>query len=151
MHHTRTLYTSERMKNILLILLISLCSTIEAQNLDNLGINNSYLLNSEEAKYLNKSVGTQLGYFDFKDKKVIFSEGNSARLITKRDYFKRLVKPYLKDGKDMVNFLVILTDKEKKESGGFDAIIVAWSKIGLTKKRKKVIIKKMNKTLYNNY
>ncbi|MGK0296027.1 MAG: hypothetical protein ACI884_002202 [Ulvibacter sp.] len=138
------------MKNILLILLVSLCSAIQAQNLDSLGINDNYLLNSEEAKYLNKSVGTQLGTFDFKDKKVIFTEGNSARLITKGDYFKRLVKPYLKDGKDMVNYLVILTDEEKKESGGFDAIIVAWSKIGLTKKREKAIIKKMNKTVYNN-
>ncbi len=148
--HILALYTIERMKNILLILLVSLCSTIEAQNLDSLGVDDSYLLNSEEVKYLNKSVGTQFGSFDFKDKKVIFSEGNSAKLITKRDYFKRLVKPYLKDGKDMVNFLVILTDEEKKKSGGFDAIIVAWSKIGLTKKRKKMIIKKMNKTVYNN-
>jgi hypothetical protein len=137
------------MKNFLLILLISLSSAIQAQNLDSLGINDDYLLNSEEAKYLNKSVGTQLGTFDFNGKKVILSEGNSARIITKSDYFKRLVKPYLKDGKDMVNYLVILTDEEKKESCGFDAIIVAWSKIGLTKKRRKAIIKKMKKTVYN--
>lgn len=137
------------MKNILLILLISLSSALQAQNLDSLGINDDYLLNSEEAKYLNKSVGTELGTFDFNGKKVILSEGNSAIIITKSDYFQRLVKPYLKAGKDMVNYLAILTDEEKEESGGFDAIIVAWSKIGLTKKRRKAIIKKMNKTVYN--
>lgn len=138
------------MKNVLLILLISLYSLTKAQNLDSLGVNDNYILNNEEAKYLNKSVGTQLGAFDFKNKKVIFSEGNIARLINKSDYFERLVKPYLMDGKDMVNYLVILTDEEKQDSGGFDAIIVAWSKIGLTNKRKRTIIKKMNKTVYNN-
>ena len=60
------------MKNIFLILLVSLCSAVQAQNIDSLGTNNHCLLNSEEAEYLNKSVGTQLGTFDFKDKKVIF-------------------------------------------------------------------------------
>jgi hypothetical protein len=137
------------MKNFLLILLISVSTALQAQNLDSLGINDDYILNSEEAKYLNKSVGIQLGAFDFNGKKVILSEGKSARIITKCDYFQRLVKPYLKDGKDMVNYLVILADEEKEKSGGFDAIVVAWSKIGLTKKRRKAIIKEMNKTVNN--
>lgn len=135
------------MKNILLILFVSFGPVILAQNLDSLGINDDYLLNAEEAKYLNKSVGTQRGSFNFENKNVIFAEGNNARVISKRDYFNRLVKPFLKDGNDMVNYLVILSEEEKKASGGFDAIIVAWSKIGLTEKRKRKILKRMNKTI----
>ena len=139
------------MRNLIAILLF-LCanSFLHAQNIDSLGTNNNYLLNQDEATYLNNSVGTQFGQFDFINKNVVFAEGNNAKLISKSDYFKRLVKPYFAEGKDVVNCLVILTKDEKINSGGFDAIIVAWSKVGLTKKRKKTIIKEMNKTVYNN-
>ena len=133
------------MKNILLILFIPLCSILQAQIVDSLGTNDDYHLNIEEAIYLNKSVDSQLGVFDFNNKRVIFSEGNSARIIPKSDYFERLVKPALRNGKDIVNLLYILSKEEKIDSGGFHAIIVAWSKTGLTKKRKKAIIKEMNK------
>lgn len=133
------------MKNILTILFVLFYSVAQAQNLDSLGVNDNYLLNSEEAKYLNESVKGQRGSFDFNNKKVVFSKGNHATLITKSNYFEIFVKPSLKSEGDMTNYLVILTDDEKKQSGGFDAIIVAWSKIGLTKSRRKTIIRKMGK------
>ena len=52
-------------------------------------------------------------------------------------------KDYFENGSHVVNQLIILTEEEKQKSGGYDAIIVSWSKILVSGKRKERLIKKI--------
>jgi len=109
------------------------------------GQNYNPTLNLNEAAYLNKSLETQKASFDFAHTKVIFATGNNAsRIITKKQYFNQIVKPYLETNSQVVNYLVLLNPNEKRQSGGHNALLVAWSKMEVTDKRKKKIIKKMH-------
>jgi hypothetical protein len=137
-------------KTITLLLLLIACLQIDVfcQNLSELGQDNSAAVNQEEASYLNKSLESQKADFNFTGKKVLFAEGNNAsRLVTKKEYFNRIVKPYLERNSQVVNHLILLNPIEKRQSGGYDAIVVAWTKIGVSDKRKKKIIKQMNNAI----
>ena len=102
-----------------------------------------------------KWIFTKEWYFNtaFKDRKVnynfnnlklgFFYGNNGSRSQTKKQYFD-LVKNRLGNCSSASNDLVIeLTNEEKTESGGYDLIIVSWSKIIPTHKSKARMIKEL--------
>ncbi len=114
--------------------------------IDSCGLDSSTTLNKYEVKYFNQYLEKQRSRstFDFQDKKVGFAHGNFGKgLISKKEYFNMWGKDYFENGSHVVNQLIILTEEEKQQSGGYDAIIVSWSKILVSGKRKERLIKKL--------
>lgn len=118
-----------------------------SQDLDSLGIENNNILNFSEIDYLNGTLKSQLGGFNFKGKKIVFAQGhNASELLTKQEYFTKVAVPCAEqEGCHLASCIVVLNPKEKKISGGFDAIVIAWSKVCLTNKRKKKILMQLGK------
>jgi hypothetical protein len=87
----------------------------------------SDFLNCYESSFLNAVFKDSLTHFDFTNKKVGFIMGASKR--SKKDYFN-MQKKHLVDKKSPVDngHLHIFSKTQKMESGGYDAVIVYWSK-----------------------
>ncbi len=73
--------------------------------------------------------------FDFYGKKIAFAFNGS--FIDKQQYFNNW------GGKEVVNNLIILTDKEKQKANGYDAIIVSWRKQSGSKNFRKRLVKRL--------
>lgn len=130
---------------IILVFISQICIAQEIE-IDSCGLNNSPKLNKYESAYFNQTIDNQRKRFDFNfnDKSIAFAYGNYGNgLITKDEYFEKWGRDYFIGNSSVYNQLFVLTAEEIKESGGFDAIIVSWSKIGLTKKHRKKLIKKI--------
>jgi hypothetical protein len=130
---------------IIFTLLTNVCFGQEIV-IDSCGIDSLTTLNRYEIQYFNQSLEKQRmrSNFDFEDKKVGFAYGNFGKgLISRKEYFTRWGKDYFKNDSHVVNQLIILTEMEKEQSGGFDAIIVSWSKILVSGKNKDRLIKKI--------
>ena len=100
----------------------------------------------EHTKNFNRSLEKQRNRsnFDFQDKKVGFAYGNFGKgLISKKEYFNWWGKDYFENDSHVFNQLIILTEEEKEESGGYDAIIISWSKTGVYGRQKERLIKKL--------
>ncbi len=143
MHHFKTTPTL----NSLLYLWTFLFPTIlfgQSIVIDSCGLNTDRKLNKYEADYFNISLEKQRDNFDFIDKNIAFTYGNFGRTnISKKEYFDRWGRTYYKQDSHVVDILLVLTAEEKIKSGGYDAIIVSWSKIGIGKKHKKIIIDRL--------
>ncbi len=134
---------------ILLTLLTNICFG-QAILIDSCGLDNSISLNKYEAQYFNQSLEQQRRpfNFDFQDKKVGFALGNFGKgLISKKEYFDRWGRAYFENDAVVVNQLIILTEEEQQQSGGYDAIIVSWSKILVSGKHKARLIKSLKEQL----
>jgi hypothetical protein len=99
-------------------------------HLDDMGISTSSLLNSYESEYFNIIFKNARNTFDFKDKKVGFITGSSGKTQSnKKQYFDlerdRFHRKYTPSG----GTLYIFNEVQKEESGGYDAVIVYWSKV----------------------
>lgn len=106
------------------------------QNLDSMGINNEPYLNMYEVDFFNNIFLKQRKEFDFNKKKVAFLTGGSGKTLSdKKKYFdlekERLSRGYSGNG----GTLIILDEEQRKETGGYDMIILYWSKILPTKKQ----------------
>lgn len=116
-------------------------------NIDSCGLDSNAILNNHEIAYFNYHLGKKHD-FDFRNKKVAFTYGNFGKgVISKKDYFERWGREYYKLKSHVVDIPIILTDQEKIQSGGFDIIIVSWSKILPTGKSRQKLIKRVNKKL----
>lgn len=62
-------------------------------------------------------------------------------IIDKKQYFSNW------GGKDVENSLLVLTEKEKMESGGFDAVVVSWSKIKISNRSRRRLLAKLKASL----
>ena len=113
--------------------------------IDSCGVENSNILNRYEAEYFNRSMKNQRfpTTFDFYGKKIGFFFDIARFPISKKEYFDRWGKEYYENQSGVVNQLIVLNKIEKAESGGYDAIIVSWSKFKVTKGQKKKMIKKL--------
>ena len=112
--------------------------------IDSCGLDNEIKLNKYESSYFHKTLNEVPKDFSFFNKIVGFAYGNSGKIIiSKRDYFDRWGKSYFEKGNKVINTLIILNENEKAKSGGYDAIIVSWSKINIDDKRRQKIIKKL--------
>src|SRR5690554_5248521 len=130
---------------IILTLFTQICLGQEIE-IDSCGVDRSSKLNKYEVQYFNQTLEKQRkrSHFDFQEKRIGFAYGNfGKRLITKKEYFDRWGKNYYKDNSQVVDQLIILTEKEKEESEGYDAIIVSWSKFLVSGKQKERLIKKL--------
>ena len=117
--------------------------------IDSCGVNSNPSLNKFEAQYFNQTCQKQRNgsCFDFSNKTIGFAFGNFGNeLVTKAEYFERWGKDYYKRNSDVVNQLIVLTDEEKKHSGGYDAIVVSWSKFVISQRSKEKLIKKLKRS-----
>lgn len=100
-------------------------------------------LNEGEAEFLNNYFNETRELFDFRGKKIVFVSGSTGKTyITKHQYFEDIRKWNDANSKISTS-LIVFTEKEKKESGGYDAIVTAWVKV-LTRKRQASIVKELS-------
>lgn len=99
--------------------------------LNSIGVDNNPLLNDYESAYINIIFKKSRKDFDFKDKKVGFITGSSGKTISnKKNYFNMQKKSLVNKNFPCDNgVLYIFNETQKKESGGYDAAIVYWSKV----------------------
>ena len=107
-------------------------------NIDEMGKDNSSILNEYEGKYLNYIFNIDPQDFNLVGKKVGF-------LGSKKDYFKQTRERfYSKSTIVGGSSLYIFNAEQKAESGGYDAAIVYWSKFSLPIED---VVKRLKKTL----
>jgi hypothetical protein len=134
------------MKNLLTILIVIIVAqTGFGQDIDSLGVNDDNHINKHEAIFLTNSLKNQKIEFDFENSKIAFSYGNYAKRTSKSDYFKKYIIPRIKNGESVGDIFYLFSKEEKLKSGGFDGVVLVWSKIGLTKRRRKVLVKELSK------
>ena len=116
---------------------LSKCEKEKPTYLYELGLDDNPILTKSESEYFNRAFKDGKANYDFTNLKVGFFFGNNgARIQTKKQYFD-LVKNRLGNCSSASNdFVIKLTKEEKLESGGFDFIIVSWSKIIPTDKER---------------
>ena len=137
-----------QLKSILVATLLLFANLSFCQNLDSLGLNDKPELNSYESTFLNEKleIQRQRAEFNFTEKHIGFALGHGPRhygIRTKSEYFKE-AKEYHANNSQIVDILVVLTEQEKDQSGGFDAIIVSWSKFGVNDKARAELINDLN-------
>lgn len=93
------------------------------------------LLTDQEAAYFDVELLTDRQAFDFRNKKIAFVYNNI--FSNKQEYFKNF------GGKEVAHTLLLLSDKEKKLSNGYDAIITYSKKVPVSKKLRKKWIKEL--------
>lgn len=97
------------------------------EQLDKMGIDDSPMLSSHESAYFNEVFKENLNGFDFTGKKVGFIERGGIR--NKKKYFDLEKDRFSRKETPNGGTLYIFDETQKKESGGYDAAIVYWSKI----------------------
>ena len=109
---------------------LSQCENAKYSDLYQLGLDENPVLTKPESDYFNIEFNPYKTNYDFANLKIGFFNGNYGRNIqTKKDYFD-LVKNRLGNFESAsMDYLIKLTKEEKIESGGYDFIIVSWSKI----------------------
>jgi len=132
------------MKNILVIsIMLSLSLNMSGQKpnfkdipkdilerINKMGIDNSLSLNSDESDYFNVIFEKTRKDFDFTDKKIGFITGSNGKTkSSKARYFSlekdRFYRNYTPNG----GTLYVFDTVQKEASGGYDAVIVYWSKV----------------------
>lgn len=145
---TKQLLNKSRIMNRLILIFVFATQICLGQEIkiDSCGIDNSIGLNQYEVQYFNQVLENQRkrSDFDFSGKLIGFTYGNFGKgLHSKREYFDKWGKEYFRKNSNVSNQLFVLTEEEKYNSGGYDAIIVSWSKIMLSSKDKNKIIRKL--------
>ena len=107
--------------------------------IDSLGIEKSPTLNRYEVKYLESLFGDSLSDFNLKGKKIGFIRSGGEKTSNKV-YFDEIKDGFYNVGTstgsaNLASILLILTEKQKKLSGGYDAVILYWSKRLISDKR----------------
>ncbi|HYF66545.1 MAG TPA: hypothetical protein VD884_00350 [Ohtaekwangia sp.] len=114
------------MKSIAIIVTLFFTEICLGQDIkiDSCGTDNSNFLNKYEINYFNQTLGKQLKRlnFNFNDTKIGFAYGNFGKgLISKKEYFDHCGRGYFKNNFNVIDQIIVLTDEERKESGGYDA------------------------------
>ena len=94
--------------------------------LDKMGNDDSSLLTSCESEYFNFFFNVNLNGFDFAEKKVGFIY--SGAKSNKKEYFALEKDRFNRNNSPNRCILSIFNETQKRESGGYDAAIVYWSK-----------------------
>jgi hypothetical protein len=121
----------DRMRHVL-IFIFSITFTLGAKgqsiNIDSCGLDNKSILTKWEMEYFKESIKT-LKSIELENKLFAFACGNSGNtVISKKDYFDKWGRDYYNRNADVSNILFSLTEEEKSLSGGYDFIIVSYSK-----------------------
>ncbi|MCG8410275.1 MAG: hypothetical protein MI739_03215 [Bacteroidales bacterium] len=141
------------MKYIVLIIMALTFTTLSGQvrnfneipedilvNLDKMGINNTPLLDSCESAYFNVIFKDHLDGFDFTNNKIGFLSAGSK--WNKQEYFEEERMRFYDNSTTISSILYVFDASQKKESGGYDAAIVSWSKFLLPVDK---VVKKLKK------
>ena len=102
-----------------------------------IGQNMQPTLTTSEAEYFNAELAEQRGNFDFHGKKAAFVLSGS--FIGKQQYFRDW------GGREVTNDLILLSEKEREKTHGYDAIIVSWRKQGVGTGFRKKLVKRLAK------
>ena len=117
------------MKTILIVLLFLSITCGYSQHPLKCGIDDIPQLNSCESELLNEYLKNEKGSFDFTNKKILFITGSSGSTIgSKKSYFEDL-KSWNERNERIATTVILLTEKEKVESGGYDAVVTYWVKV----------------------
>jgi flavodoxin len=108
--------------------------------LDKMGTDSTPLLDSCESAYFNVIFKDNLDGFDFTNKKIGFLSAGSKR--NKKEYFAEERKRFYDNSTTINSTLYIFNASQKRESGGYDAAIVYWSKFILPTDK---VVKKLKK------
>ncbi len=132
-----------------LLILISLTLTIvvrgQAINMDSCGLDNKSALSKWEIEYFKESIDT-LKSIELANKKFAFAYGNFGNtVISKKDYFEKWGREYYSKNNGVANILIELTEEEKILSGGYEYIIISWSKTLPAGKSRKKLIERVKK------
>ena len=105
------------------------------KNIDSLGRDNNPKLTIFESDYFNQIFSRKRNDFNFANKTIAFVTGSNGKTRSnKQQYFdlerERIAKEYSLNG----GALIIFNANEKEQSGGYDAVILYWSKVLPTKK-----------------
>ena len=129
----------------LLTLSLAVLLTIQAKSQNVvLGTDDNPIINKTEGEFLDSLLQVKSGAFELTNKRIAFIYGGSTgnAFQTKSAFFNENVLPWTSRGRVPHLFLVPLTEAEKKKSGGYDAIIVAWAKV-FTKGQKEKMLSKL--------
>ncbi|MBK8950055.1 MAG: hypothetical protein IPM68_14755 [Flavobacteriales bacterium] len=117
-------------------LLLLLITTGRGQCLDSLGVDGALGLNRCEEQVL-ADLGVTRPLAEARPV-VAFRFGNQARRIGKADFFQRIL-PWLRRGERPGVQTYALTEQERQNTG-VDAVVVAWSKVGWTRRTKRRVM-----------
>jgi hypothetical protein len=137
MHH--------KMRPILIIIFSTLTIVVKGQSIkiDSCGLDNKSVLTNWEIEYFKQSIKT-LKSIDLENKMLAFAHGNfGSNVISKKDYFEKWGREYYTRNIVVSNILIKLTEEEKLLSGGYEYIIISWSKILPAGKNRKKLIEKV--------
>jgi hypothetical protein len=113
------------MKTVLFFILSLWQINLFGQIVDSLGTGDNKYLNRQESLLLSQELKDQKKVFNFINKKLAFIGGTNGNLIwTKEDYFDIYVKPRIARKEKIVPNLIILSKKERRISGDYDALIL---------------------------
>lgn len=131
-----------------IILTIIICvielGLFSQDHVDIVNKNKNYI--SEKEAELLTQVFTEIDAFDFNNKKIAFVAGASGNiLLDKTEFFEDYIEPVIQGDKKNVCKLIILTEIEIEESGGYDAIILTPAKI-FKETHKQELLKELRKT-----
>ncbi|MEM6806201.1 MAG: hypothetical protein AAF696_32685 [Bacteroidota bacterium] len=145
------------LKNLILIYYLfcqSLILSAQVSAVAKCGLDDQALLNEFEAHYYNEVFADRRGDFDFKGKMIAYFRGSAgSSLSNKSNYFyvvksDKVLEEEVHTWQARGTQLVILSEEEKQFSGGYDAILISWSKMDRTAKAKKKLLKKLHKDSY---
>jgi len=104
------------------------------------GLDTNSKLNEYERAYFKDNI-RRLNSIDLCNKKFAFAHGNFGKtIISKKYYFEEWGRDYFNRNIRIFNILIELTEEEKQQSGGYDYIIISWSKtLPVGNSRKKLI------------
>ena len=127
----------------------------QVAEIEKCGLDDHPKLESYEANYFNQVYEDKKGTFDFSGKVIAFYTGSAGTTkSSKSNYFGGL-RNTTKGDKNIHAWqaggtqLLILTNEEKELSGGYDAILVSWSKLRKEGKSRTKLVKRLKNTLTN--
>ena len=133
------------MKYYLHILLLMATLGIYGQNIEKCGVDDNPALTDEEADFLNEYFPEEYRKgFDFTGKKVLILGGSAGSSLRGKTEYFRGIKSRLEDnGMPIASAPYPLTEEEKLQSGGYDAILTYWVKVPITEGKKKRIVRRV--------
>jgi len=143
----------------LLYLVLMLCAGAlfgQTSESSKCGLDDKATLNDFEAKYFNEVFQKRRKEFDFTGKNVGYFSGTSGNSKSTKSYYFRYLKNGNNGDMDVHRWnaggtqLLVLTEQEKQISGGYDVILVSWSKLLKTGKTRAKLVKKLRGKLPNN-
>lgn len=128
------------MRTRVIIIFFLVTTTATGQLPDSISTGTTKTLSRQEVDFLNSALANTRDTFDFSNKKIAFVTGPSGdELISKRNYFLTVVKPFTDRGILPQIWFVRLTAEEKQKSNGYDALVLSLVKMFTEKQRKKII------------